>query len=114
MALSITYTALGRPRKEESGYRYFNFKLQFGDGVATYGTGLALNFAKLGCPNSVKSVNVYGHNEGYSYNFDPATGIMHIYQVPAASALTSAAPLVELASGATPAATTIYVEVIGY
>lgn len=114
MAISAAYTALGRPRKEESGYRYFNFKIVFGDGASTYATGVQLSFAKLGCPNELRQLNIYGSNNGFKYNFDPATGILHIYQVPDATTLASAGPMVELAAGATPAAQTIYAEAVGW
>lgn len=111
---TVSYTQMGKARKEESGYRYFVFKLQFFDGAATYGTGLALSKASLGCPSEIKSIMVSSANDGYLYKFDVPNMIMHIYQTPLVADGAAAAPLAELGAGVTPAAKTIYVEVVGY
>ncbi len=110
----ISYTQMGKVRKEESGYRYGVFKLQFFDGAATYGTGLAIAKGKLGCPNEIKAIMVSSANDGYMYKFDVPNSVLHIYQVPEVVDTDPAAPMVELAAGDAPAALTIYVEVVGW
>jgi len=111
---TVSYTQIGKMRIESSGYKTGVFKLTFFDGSATYGTGLAIAKGKLGCPNELKKFNVFGHVDGYSYNYDFANAVLHIYQVPAVVDADPAAPMAELASGAAPAAKTIYVEVTGW
>lgn len=111
---TVSYTQIGRARKDDSNYRSSVFKLTFFDGASTYGTGLAITKAKLGCPTELKKFNVFGNLDGYVYQYDFVNAVLHIYQVPAAAALGSAAPLAELGSGAAPAAINIYVEVTGW
>lgn len=106
---NVAYTQLGKAVKDETGYRHFNFKIAFGDGVQTYGTGVQLSFGKIGCPTNLNSFNIYGNNSGYVLKFDPVTAILHLYQEAGA-----AGPLAELAAGDTPAALTIYAEAVGY
>lgn len=114
MALTVSYTQVGRGVKEESGYKYTAFRLNFGDGVLTYGTGIAIDKRKLGCPNLLRAFYVIGQVDGYNYVFDKVNAVLHVYQVPAAAALGSAAPMVELAAGATPAAVVLYIEAVGW
>ena len=107
--VAFSYTPIGKARKEDSGYRYAVIRLNYGNGVDTYGTGLAVSGPKLGLPNEVKSVVVAGQTNGFHYEYDQVNKVMRIFQSNA-----SGSPLLELTAGATPAATNVYVEVVGY
>lgn len=105
----FSYTPIGKARKEESGYRYAVIRLNYGNGVDTYGTGIPVSGPKLGLPNEIKSVVVAAQTNGFHYEYDFLNKVMRIFQSAAAGN-----PLVELGAGATPAATNVYVEVVGY
>lgn len=108
MALIPVYSIIGKTRKEESGNKIVLCKLTIGDGVQTYGTGVALDAKKLGCPNEIKSLAIVGNAQvdSYMFKYDPELKVIHI--------LDDADPYAELIAGATPAAFSIYVEVIGW
>lgn len=114
MALTVAYTQMGKPRKEDSNYICRTMKLVFGNGVLTYDTGMILDKKKLGCPNEVVSLNIMGPMDGYMYKFNLITQALLIYEVPTATVLASESPLVELDAADVPAATTLYVEVCGW
>jgi hypothetical protein len=68
--------------------------------TGTTGTGTAVG-ANPPQPYSVEFWSANG--SGYSYTYSEATGVLYVQQVPASSALTSAAPMSNLAAAAYPA-----------
>lgn len=115
-ASSVAYTQLLKPRKDDSSFRNYEFKLVFGDGSSTYpALGIPLTNAKLGCPVQLREFILYSRSggDGYEYKYDVANNSIRIYQVPAAASLGSAAPMVELGAVAV-AATTLYAVSVGY
>jgi hypothetical protein len=100
MALSVDYTLIKRRTLDGSpSVKSAQFQLDYGDGVETYATGIALNIASLGLPNYLEelSFNDMGSDDGFVYKFDASANSIRIYEEGDASG-----ELVELASGATP------------
>lgn len=111
---SVTYT-LGRQRKEESGHRVNVVTLAFGDGALTYPAGgVPLTAAKLGTPNEIVSLVFLdaANANGFLYKWDKANNKLRIYQGDNTNA--AAAPAVELATSATPAAASLVCQVVGW
>jgi hypothetical protein len=100
----------------DSGMRKFVMTVTFGDGVLTYPAGgIPLTAAQMGCPNEVRTLNLFSPDSanGFVYKYDQANNKIRIYQGDNNNA--ADAPLIELASGsATPAAATLYAEIIGW
>lgn len=111
----VTYTETGRPRRE-GGRTVRQFTVAFGNGTLTYPSGgVPLNKAKLGCPNVIERMLVTGpaSANGFVYKWDPVNEKLRIYQGDNDNAADAA--LIELvAATATPAAATLYVEVMGW
>lgn len=114
-AANVTY-ALVKQRKEDSSNKVVNLTATFGDGSLTYPSGgIPLTADKMGCPNQIISVmlNNPSSSDGYVYKYDLANNKIRIYQGDNNNA--SDAPLIELvAATATPAATTLTLEVTGW
>lgn len=90
--------------------------LVFGDGALTYPAGgVPVLKGKLGLPNVVESLSFADPMaaDGYVYKYDLANNKVRIYQGDNNNA--ADAPLIELvAATATPAATTLKVEAVGW
>ena len=112
---NVTY-ALVKQRKEDSSNKVISLTATFGDGALTYPSGgIPLDKNKMGCPNTILSVmlNNPSSGDGYLYKYDLANNKIRIYQGDNNNA--SDAPLIELiAATATPAATTLTLEVTGW
>lgn len=69
----ITVTILNN-RKDESGRKKVNVKLEFGDGALTYPSGgIPIDKAKFGCPNVIESLVIYDKGtSGYGFSYDAA------------------------------------------
>ncbi len=114
-AADVTYVQLNK-EVLDSGIREYNFTLAFGDGALTYPAGgVPLTAAKLGCPNEIRSLELFSpaSANGLVYKYDQANNKIRIYQGDYTAV--AAGPLVELAGGsATPAAATLYANVKGW
>lgn len=114
-AADVTYT-LVKQSIGESGYKNYVFTVAFGNGTLTYpANGVPLTAAKLGCPNQIISLSVFSpaSANGLVYKYDAANNKVRVYQGDYSESADG--PLVELAGGsATPAAATLYVEVVGW
>jgi hypothetical protein len=114
-AADVTYV-LVKQSIGESGYKNNVLTLAFGDGALTYpADGVPLAAGKLGCPNQIISLNLFGpaSANGFVYKYDAANNKIRIYQGDNDGVADGA--LVELAGGsATPAAATLYAEVSGW
>lgn len=111
-ASNVTY-ALVKKTVGESGYRKFVMTIAFGDGTLTYPAGgIPLLAPSLGCPNQILELDLFSpsSSDGFVYKYDAANNKVRIYQAPTVTPN----PLVELGGGATPAATTLYLEVEGW
>lgn len=118
-ASSVAYTQLLKPRKDDSNFRTFEFKLVFGDGASTYPAGgIPLTAAKLGCPVQVRSLDLFSPSsgDGYLYKYDFVNNKIRIYQSPAiASAPSTAVALIEVTTAFVPVSNvTLYASVSGY
>lgn len=114
-ASDVTYS-IGDKRKEESGLRRNICTISFGDGSLTYPAGgIPLTAGKMGMGTSIKAFSFVSPSaaDGYLYKYDLANNKVRIYQGDNNNA--ADAPLIELVSGsATPAATSLVAEVVGY
>lgn len=114
-ASDVTYSILNK-EKQESGMNELNMTVAFGDGVLTYPAGgVPLTKGMMGCPNEIRTVNLFSpaSANGFVYKFDQANNKIRIYQ--GDNDAGADGPLVELAGGsATPAAATLYAQVIGW
>jgi hypothetical protein len=115
----VSYSYSGKPKEiGESGYRTFYTQISFGDGTLTYPSGgIPLDFGKLGCPVDMRDISILPDSsgvDGYVYKVDLVNKKLMIFEVPAASDLTSAAPLTELANTVAPAATVLKVVAHGW
>jgi hypothetical protein len=112
---NVTY-ALTKQRKEDSSMKVINLSAQFGDGSLTYPSGgIPLDSGKMGCPNQILSLNIVNPvaADGYVYKYDLANNKIRIYQGDNNNA--ADAPLIELvAATATPASSTLFLEVTGW
>ena len=110
----FTYTMVKRRKTDASPSCYENtMSLAFGDGsTLTYPTGgIPVVKGLLGLPNNIESL-VFSNEDsasGFVYKFDSAASKIKMFQVPASSALTNAAPLVEVVNTATPSGTLIVI-----
>ncbi|HEX7127815.1 MAG TPA: hypothetical protein VF406_18825 [Thermodesulfobacteriota bacterium] len=115
MALTATYTIERSwiPWGPGAGLRHRLVKIAI-PGGETYGTGLALDQAKLGCPTHVASLAVLGGDTltGHVWKWDRDSAVLRAYEGDYAQA--ADAPLAELDSGDTPSAQDLLVEVKGY
>lgn len=99
----------------ESGYREFVFSLTFGDGALTYpANGVPLLKGSLGCPTVILDLEMVdpASSNGFVYKYDLVNNKIRIYQ--GDNDGVADGPLVELGTGATPAAATVIVKVRGY
>lgn len=113
---NVTYT-INKKQIADSGARTFDVSIAFGNGTLTYPSGgVPLLKGSLGCPAVISSFNITNESagDGFTYKYDATANAIRIYQVPSSAALGSAAPLLELTTAATPAATTLVVRVSGY
>ncbi len=111
----VTYTLLNK-EVADSGMRVFRMTIAFGDGALTYPSGgIPLTAAKMGCPNEIRSVDLFSpaSANGYVYKYSQSNNKIRIYQGDNNNA--SDAELVELvAATAAPAAATLYAEIRGW
>lgn len=116
-ASDVTYVITDQ-QKADSSYMKTVLTVAFGDGVLTYPAGgIPLTAGKMGCPNTITvgSITSPASANGFVYKYDQANNKIRIYQVPAVVDLDPAAPLDELVAATdTPAATTVYMEVVGW
>ena len=71
----VTYTQVGKARKEESGHKVINLTIAFGNASLTYPSGgIPLTSAKLGCPNNIVDLVIDGPSsgDGLVYKYDKA------------------------------------------
>lgn len=117
-ASDVTYTLqAGSAKSCPSDPRFEGvFKVEFGDGSLTYPSGgIPLTKGKLGCPGNIDSLEILdaANADGYVYKWDRANNKILIYEVPAGDGeAAAAAPLDAL--GSAPAATDLYVKVVGW
>lgn len=111
-AISVAYT-VNKVSKLEDGRKMVHAKLVFGDGVKTYAaTGVPIDKASLGCPTAIDSLAVEGaRSSGFMFGYDPSQPSIRMFENGAAA---NSNPLSEVAAGATPAAQTVDVVVVGY
>ncbi len=111
----VTYTLLNK-EIVDSGMRLFRMTIAFGDGALTYpANGVPLTAAKMGCPNEIRSVDLFSpaSADGFVYKYDQANNKIRVYQGDNNNAADAA--LVELVgASATPAAATLYAEIRGW
>lgn len=114
-ASDVTYVMVSRSI-DDSGNKRNVVTTAFGNGTLTYPTGgIPLTKASFGCPNVIKSVALFSpaSANGFVYKYDMANNKIRIYQ--GDNDAVADGPLVELAGGvATPAAATLYCEVVGW
>lgn len=114
-ATDVTYVLLNK-EVNESGMREMNMTIAFGDGALTYPAGgIPLTAAKLGCPSEIRKLDLFSpaSGNGFVYKYDQANAKIRIYQGDNDAVADSA--LIELvAATATPAATTLYANIIGW
>ena len=92
------------------------FTIQFGDGSLLYtNTGIPLQKAKLGCPESLSELIMLdtGNTVGYVPKWNPTTNRIRLYQDANVTAAAAAA-LVEVLTSAVVTSTTLRVKVKGY
>lgn len=115
MALTATYTVERSwiPWGPGAGLRHRLVKLAI-PGGETYGTGLALDKAKLGCPTALVDLTILGADtpNGLVWKWDRDGALLRAYEGDYAQA--ADAPLAELDSADTPAAQDVLVEVKGW
>lgn len=115
MALTATYTVERSwiPWGPGAGLRHRLAKIAI-PGAETYGTGLALDKAKLGCPTTLVSLEVLGADtpDGNVWKWDRDGAVLRAYEGDYAQA--GDGPLVELDAADTPAAQNFLVLVRGY
>lgn len=111
VAGSIAYTMKNQRRLGNSKVQN-KVQLVFGDGALVYvAGGIPLTPASMGCPNVIESCAVVSKGiNGYMMQYNPASGKLVLLRNAASPA---SVPLVE-ATGDTPAAVTVEVEVIGW
>lgn len=88
----LTYTQLSKSIGE-SGYRQFQFSIAFGNSTLTYPSGgIPLTSGKLGCPNQIRTLSIYGASsgDGITYKYDVTNNKIRLYRI--APAGTVAAP----------------------
>ena len=114
-ASDVVYTITDQ-QKADSSYNKTAMTVAFGDGVLTYPAGgIPLTKGKMGCPNTITvgSITSPASSNGFVYKYDQANNKIRIYQGDYSESADG--PLVELvAATATPAATTVYMEVTGW
>lgn len=96
-------------------FKKFSVSLSFGDGALTYPSGgVPLTKTQLGFRNTIRSllINNASAGDGFVYKFDSVNSTIRIYQGDNNNA--ADAPLIELLTSATPAATTLLYEAEGY
>ncbi|HEX7125351.1 MAG TPA: hypothetical protein VF406_06160 [Thermodesulfobacteriota bacterium] len=115
MALTATYTIERSwiPWGPGAGLRHRVVKIGI-PGSETYGTGLALDKGRLGCPTAIVDLAIVGADAptGIIWKWDRDGGVLRAYEGDYAQA--ADAPLVELDSNDQPAAQDLLVEVKGY
>jgi hypothetical protein len=115
LSSNVTYVKVKHSRASNAN-NWYQFTIAFGNGTLTYPTGgVPLLQASLGCNNYLRSVVFVdpSNGDGFLYKWDQSTNTIRIYQSAAESA--TAGALVELVGGtATPAATTLVAEVVGW
>lgn len=114
-ASDVTYTLIEGTQQTNHNSRYDAvFSVAFGNGVLTYpANGIPLTKAKLGCPVSLEKFILLSPSpgDGYVYKYDSTNTSIRIYQTGSGVV---AQQLSELLNAATPAATTIRAEAIGW
>lgn len=113
----VTYAVVSRAI-DDSGNKRNVLTVAFGNGTLTYPSGgIPLTKASFGCPNVIKSVDLFSpaSANGFVYKYDMANNKIRIYQTAAVVDTDPAAALVELvATTDAPAAATLYCEVVGW
>jgi len=111
----VAYVELSRPVIDGPARTMRHLSIAFGDGALTYPAGgVPLDNGQLGMGTQLDSLLIEDadNSDGFLYKYDRANNKIRIYQGDNDNA--ADAPLIELVSGvATPAATTLTVEVKG-
>ncbi len=115
MALTATYTHERSwiPWGAGAGLRHRLVRLTL-PGGQTYGTGLALDRAQLGCPTALVSLSLLGGDslDGNVWKWDRDDGVLRAYEGDYANA--AEGPLLELDATDTPPAQSLLVLAVGY
>ena len=114
-AANVTYT-ITRQRRNTDALRRNLVTIAFGNGALTYPTGgVPLTAGKMGTPTEVQSLTFTdeANADGFLYKWDKANNKVRIYQ--GDNDAVADGPLIELVGGAaTPAATSLIAEVVGW
>lgn len=114
-ASNVSYTQVGKGAVTDDGKKVKIFTVAFGNGSLTYpATGIPLSsLTAQGFPNSIDKVDMFSDSagDGYLYKYDATNNSIRIYRSPAVAGL---APLTEVTTAFTPAATSMKMEVVGF